>query len=403
MKLFTLLCCINPTGPMDDIDEFTFYQMVNPLVPVLNIKIFDKSSQVKAFVQIENEELAEVIIKDLHGKQMNIGKIKVFVSHKKFVAFDKSLPEILAQATRSSLDYVPPAQYSTNKPALNFNPYFSNSVTNLKNKTQSYSSWKMNIRTPPPIAPIISDKVLCGKQTTLDYDLSPSIYVKKKMAQFFESDTDLLRQKKEEVVQPKLEENNACIKIANIDMKHVSCQMLFNLFGCFGNVTQLSIQESVKSAILEYDSEKSVNIAIKYTDCIKFCGKTLSVAPYNGPNMFNEPKAKNGIKPTVYTNHESKFRFTGESGTQVVPPSRTLRFANLPRSATLADVKALVSKIHVPLSVNVEKTKDKQYGSFLIEFNFLYEGFKVLSMLHDTAYEDNKLFVSFLKRKSNTS
>ena len=403
MKLFTLLCCINPTGPMDDIDEFTFYQMINPIVPVLNIKIFDKTSQVKAFIQIESEEFAEVVMKDLHGKQMNIGKIKVFVSHKKFVAFDKSLPEILAQANRSSLDYILPTQYSTNKSALSCNPYLSNSVTGFKSKIQSYSSWKLNIKTPPPIAPHISDKVLCAKQTTLDYDLSPSIYVKKKMEQFFESDPNYPYDKQEVAVQSKTVANSACIKITNINTKHVSYQMLFNLFGCFGNVTRLYLHGNLGFAILEYDIEKSVNTAIKYTDCIKFCGKILSVATYSGSDMFNETKPKNDIKSTVYTNQESNFRFTREPGTQFVPPSRTLRLANLPRSATVADVKALVSKIYTPLSVNVEKTKDKQYGCFLVELNFLYEGFKVLSMLHNTSYEDNKLSIGFLKRKSNES
>lgn len=398
MKLYTLLCCINPTGSMDDIDEFTFYQMVNPIVPVLNIKIFDKTSQVKAFVQIEGEELAEAVIKDLHGKQMNIGKIKVFVSHKKFVAFDKSLPEILSQANRSSLDYMPPSQYASQKALLGCNPYFSNSVTGFKSKIQAYSSWKVNTKPAPLVAPNISDKVLCGKQPSQEYDVSPSIYVKKKLAQFTESEANLARiEQKISPIEPKI--SSACIKIANIDMKVVSCQMLFNVFGCFGNASRLLIQENAGFAILEYQNKKAVDVAIKYTDCIKFCGKTLSVTAYSGPDLFDQQSSDNTSKSAVYTNHVSNYKFTDGSANVVVPPSRTLRFSNLPRTASVSSVKTFVAKIHMPLTVNPERTKDQQHGCFTVEFKFLYEAFKVLSMLNDALYEESKLSVSFHKRK----
>lgn len=404
MKLFTLLCCINPTGSMDDIDEFTFYQMVNPIVPVINIKIFDKTSQVKAFVQIESEELAELAIKDLHGKQMNIGKIKVFVSHKKFVAFDKSLPEILAQANRSSLEHVDVQDFVTKKPAPDANPYLNNSLAGFKNKIQSYSSWKMHVK--PINVPNFSDKVLYSKQSQLDYDVSPSIYVKKKLAQFVESEATFVKNKQdtEKIAERNIKsaKQSSFIKVANIDMKNVSCQMLFNLFGCFGNVLRLLIHESLGFAVLEYQNSKTATIAIKYTDCIKLCGKTLNVSLYSGPDLFDEANLNKSSKTTVYINQPENFRFANNSDDQITPPSRILKFANLPSSVSLANMRALVSKIHQPVNITVEKDKDPKFVSFLVEFKFLYEGFKTLTTLHNTSHDENNLSVSFSQRKSNT-
>lgn len=69
MEFFTLLCCINPTSPIDDIDELIFYQIINPITTVVNIKIFNRDSQVKAFVQIKNEDLAKKILNNLHSKR----------------------------------------------------------------------------------------------------------------------------------------------------------------------------------------------------------------------------------------------------------------------------------------------------------------------------------------------
>lgn len=421
MKLVTLLCCINPNGSMDDIDEFTFYQMINPIVPVLNIKIFDKTSQVKAFVQIESEEHAELAVNDLHGKQMNIGKIKVFISHKKFVAFEKSLPEILAQANRSSISYVDVDEYTHKIPALGGNPYFNNSVAEPKSKPQTYSSWKTNAK-PAPTVPNYSDKVLYSKPSKLDYEAPSNPYVKKKTAPVAESQREFrntgIQSKKqihafveptpEPVVSerkvekaPKGASQAKFVKVANIDMKNVSCQMLFNLFGCFGNVAKLIIHETAGFAVLEYQSDKAVNTAIKYTDCIKLCAKTLSVTAYSGPDLFSETNPNSRDNLVLYANAPNNYRFSGESTEQSSPPSRTLQFSNLPQTTTAADIRAFVSKIHPPLSVTACADTGAQAAAFLVEFNFLYEGFKVLSMLHNSEIEQHVLSVSFFRRKSN--
>lgn len=403
MKLFTLLCCINPTGPIEEIDEFTFYQMINPIVPVENIKIFDKNSQVKAFVQVENEELADLVIKDLHGIQMNIGKIKVFISHKKFITFDKSLPEILAQSNRSAMDHLNINEFKSQKPGLSCNPYVSNSVTGFKNKIQSYSSWKLYSK--PCVTQKYSDKVLYSKQLHLNYDNSPSIYLKKKLAFDHNSITNV---KNDHKVSESLFAKNSksvnskhLIKVVNIDTKNVTCQMIFNFFGCFGNILRLGIDEALGFAIIEYENDKTVQLIIKHTDCIKFCGRMLNVVLYNDSDKWHERLTHNNTKFILHANDVANYRFTNTEDKKVVFPSRILHISNLPKSFTTTSLNNLISKIHHPLNIITEKSKIADSASFLVEFNFLFESIKVLAILHNSNYDGNILSVSFFKRKSN--
>lgn len=405
MKLFTILCCINPTGSIDDIDEFTFYQMINPITPVINIKIFDRGSQVKAFVQIEDEEVAEKVIKDLHGKQMNIGKIKVFVSHKKFIAFDKPLPQILAQANRSSMEHVNIDQPTVHKPALGGNPYLSNSVSGFKNKTQSYSSWKMYQK--PVQVPNYSDKVLYSKPSQLDYDTTPSIYVTKKLVNNTQPVLQVTHTDSADQLYGPTEGSDPVqirhVKVTNVNLKVVTKKMMFNLFGCFGNVPRLLIQSDLGLAVIEYQTETQARMAVKYTDCIRFCEKILNVGLYSGPDLFEDNVKRGVLASTVHLNEPTNYRFTPESGNQATAPSRILKIVGLPKDATDKTIKQLLGKGQQFLNITSEKSQKNKETTFFIEFNFLYESIKVLTLLHNTEHEGKTLTVSFFKRQSNTS
>ena len=405
MKLFTILCCINPTGSLDEIDEFTFYQMIHPITPVINVKIFDRGSQVKAFVQVEDEEVAEKVINDLHGKQMNIGKIKVFVSHKKFIAFDKPLPQILAQANRSSMEHVNIDQPTVHKPTLTGNPYLSNSVTGFKNKTQSYSSWKMYQK--PVQAVNYSDKVLYSKQSQLDYDTTPSIYVTKKLVHNTQPVLQIQHTDPADPLYGSSEDHEPVqirhVKVSNLNLKIVTKKMLFNLFGCFGNVPRLLIQSDLGHAIIEYQTEAQARTAVKYTDCIRFCDKILNVSCYSGRDLFEDNATREVRTTTLCSNDSYNYRFTPESGIQAMAPSRTLEIIGLPKHATEKTVGQILGKGQQLIAVTSEKSQKNKETTFFIEFNFLYESIKVLAMLHNTEHEGKPLTVNFVKRKSKTS
>lgn len=400
MKLCTILCCLNPTCPAETIDEFTFYRMVNPVTQVINIKIFDRASQVKAFVQVSDEGAADIVIKELHGKQMNIGRIKVYTSHKKFISFDKPLPMILAMANRSSMEYDHGEQSSRKKPSLIGNPYLSNSGSSFKNTVPSYSSWKKS-NTQNKIVNYL-DKTLYSKTIEINYEKSQSIYVTKKHMYHtnpvLDDEDDDVPKSKLVAKQSTMVEQTKFVKMSNLNAKAVNVQMLLNLFGCFGNVYRLVLTDNLEHAIAEYETEAQAATALKYTDCIRFCDKILSVTIYSGPEVFDDKNSIDGQQFTIYTKETTDYTFSNYSNLKFTPPSRMLALSGLPENANKDIVKDILGANARPLNIMDAKSQNDKTKSFWIEFNFLYESIKILSLINHMEYEGVTLHASFINK-----
>lgn len=97
MKYVSLLCCIDPSINTSNITEFTIYGLLNPIVTILNVKIIPGDGQVKAFVQVENQTDAKILIQQAHGKISNCGNIKLYLSSKKFIDFVKTINNIVTE------------------------------------------------------------------------------------------------------------------------------------------------------------------------------------------------------------------------------------------------------------------------------------------------------------------
>ena len=95
MKRSTLLICITPGGENVKLNEIAFFKIVNPIAPVLNIRLIAADAQYKAFVEVENKIMAEKVISAINQTLCEYGKIKVFISHKKSIHYDKKLNQIL--------------------------------------------------------------------------------------------------------------------------------------------------------------------------------------------------------------------------------------------------------------------------------------------------------------------
>ena len=95
MKFVAVLMCLNPSSEANAITEYTFYQAINPVATVKNIKIIKRDKPIKAFVQLENNDMVEKVVKHFHGQELAIGKFKVFKSDKTFIALEKTLKQII--------------------------------------------------------------------------------------------------------------------------------------------------------------------------------------------------------------------------------------------------------------------------------------------------------------------
>ena len=96
MKNQILLVCLTPTMPLKSINEYMLYQIFHPKLQVKNVRIFSRDKFIKAFVLVESNPDIEQVVEDFHQKQLNVGWLKVYVSHKQYVAFDLTIEEIIA-------------------------------------------------------------------------------------------------------------------------------------------------------------------------------------------------------------------------------------------------------------------------------------------------------------------
>ena len=354
-------------------------------------------------MQVESQKLAGKVITELHGKQMNIGKVKVFVSYKSYIAFKRSVKQILAEAGSKEADRDSTKSIDKEKfdQTLGFvsNPYINNSVSGLKAKLQNCSSGKKESKIRDFRK--FSDQ---GVRTVKDkpdfYDNSEAT-TKTKIDQIIDGSEDLNQSKKPNSNQNLNKEHkseiNNCLKVSNLDIRTVSYNMLLNLFNCFGNVTKLMIRKNFDFAVIEFESDKEVQRAIKYTDCIRFCGRVLSVTTYIDHDNLDSSSCMNNKELLLYTNESHDNRFNSNLSATFTPPSRILRFSGLTDPVSRIKLKDTINRIHKPVKVITDFDAKLNCSYFLVEFSFLYESYKVLSILHNTMIDGQKLFIEFYR------
>lgn len=105
-KNVNLLVCVNPSVPLESIGEADIFEALNPVVQVLDIKIISRESVLKAFVKVD-ENLAPIAISELHGKSISCGKLKLFLSHKQYINYEKPPCEAVKSHSGGDIEQSP--------------------------------------------------------------------------------------------------------------------------------------------------------------------------------------------------------------------------------------------------------------------------------------------------------
>lgn len=391
MKLVTILCCINPVHPTEQITEFTFCQMLSPFTKVMNVKIFERGSQIKAFVQVQNKEQADLVIKEVDGKHMNIGKAKVFMSHKKYISFDKSIAQIKAEAKTGK---TAESRIFPKEPVEQTNPYAANFFNSFQsNPGNMYIKSKVNqskvTKSPPQSSVIsreISDSDQSGKRTLTKRKTSSGDM------ESYSFDQDFVKENRSP------DENKHCVRISNVDFEKVCPKKLLNLFGCFGNVSKLLVQKEQGFTVVLFENKRQVNAAIMYADCIRFFGRILSVESYEGFNFF-ELAYQSEDNFELYINNPAEYRYQLDYEPQIVQPSKYLMLKGLPPDTETSAIEEFLGTIYRPMNIWQEKGLKNNIFTYIAVFKTINEAVMVLSALHNSDFEGYNVTLSFLRKK----
>lgn len=404
MKYPILLCCLNSSDKSVNVDEYTFYQIFSPQAVVKNIKIFKHNEQIKAFVQVEDESTLNRLIDNFHQKHLNIGRLKVFPSHKKFVAFDKSLKSILSEKAKFlsvSRETIESPEFKPESPK---NHYIANSLANkFSQKTKSdvlenkkFYNFPQNsegnvgyLHSQPYFK--YNDLKNSPKATKIDSLVSKNSE-KIPASKNIDKNINLILQAKT---------NFKCnlLKLENIDVEVITCQMLLNLFGCFGNILRLAIHCDLNFAIAEFEDEEQAELTLTYINGLSFFGNTLKLAYSNDRYLLDEAESKPTNELKFIKGFYKYFRYKPGLHIKVNKPSRLLHFTSLAPNITESALCQLIYQIHEPIKILKLGKKGTDSDMYLIEFKHLFQSLEVLSILHNKKVEGKLLKISFSHTK----
>lgn len=97
MKYITVLCCLDPSINTNMITEYTFLSLLSPVALICNVKLISNDGQVKAFIQLPSQNVAQKLIDITDQKTTSCGRLRLYLSHKKFVGYPKRIKEIMRE------------------------------------------------------------------------------------------------------------------------------------------------------------------------------------------------------------------------------------------------------------------------------------------------------------------
>lgn len=395
MKFVTLLCCINHSGYSDHISELTFYAAIQPLAPIINLKLINTYGQARAFIQVENDIIATRLIQELNGKSLNVGKIKIFHSHKKYVVFDKPLKQVLAEAAE--------------RPKIkNPYPWEDNITNNINQNKRSLLSYKDSSFNDDEQADQINYSKEFDMKTVFnishhhsDFKNNINIHNKLKSDNILkklisgESDPTKSSTNKSNTLKKSLIQSRI-VRIDSICVEMISCQMIFNLFGCFGNILKIWLIQQAKIAFIEYEHHKHARRVVQSTNMTQFFDHEIRV------NLSNESQTISYIKQfpindVKYIKGNFKFfRFKDDMNKPIKQLQKTLHFTHISPNLTAESLCEVISQLHQPIRLVQGQFKGSDEQSYLVEFANLSESMKVIALLHNRKVEGRKFKVEFI-------
>jgi hypothetical protein len=397
MKNQILLACLTPSISLDSINEYMLYQIFNPKLKVKNVRIFSRQKFIRAFVLVQESPDNEAIVEEFHQKQLNVGWLKVYVSHKEYVAFDLTIEEILAMGNCKV------------KQSMDKTTAFTNTSiqTNQLQSAQNIQK-EIKIHKSLDVPDYAKQKAMKEKmpKTAKDITKKANIYFnyndlgkQKSPLLRFSHDIEL---KEDESVRVSKEshfknykEDTAQLRVDGVNIEKVDCIALINLFGCFGNVQWCLIDKKEKYAIIEMENRNQIDFSIKCTDELVFFDQRIDVSKVPSSQNFKiESKARR--KCLFFRENDAKYyRFKSELAIKVNKPSKTLHVTNLSEDVSVADLLEIFNSIHEPDEIFKLNRKGKASSMFLVNFNELWKSVEVLSSLHNKRFAGKLLKISF--------
>ncbi|XP_068725838.1 polypyrimidine tract-binding protein 2-like [Montipora capricornis] len=193
------------------------------------------------------------------------------------------------------------------------------------------------------------------------------------------------------------------VLVSNLNEERINCDMLFTLFGVYGDVIRVKILFNKKdTALIQFNHAQQAQTAITHLSGVKVYGKDIKVtaSKHNSVSMPKEGDENNLTKD--FTNsHLHRFKKPGSKNFQnIFPPNRTLHLSNIPETTTEEE---LVDAFADSGTVTEFRFFPKDRKMALVTMATTEESIDALIKMHNYRITDsNHLRVSFAKTRTSS-
>ena len=379
MKHVNLLLCVIPTAPTDSIDEINFYYIVQPLVQVYNVKMVSRNSPLKAFVQVKDDDAAEVVIAATHGKITPLGKTKTFVSFQRFVNYEKPLKDILRN--RQSQDKLN-QDISKGQTFDKIHQVIGKSNPDIEQQKISNKSLKsnnelklyQNDKNPVIIKNNKNAEQVFNQISKYKNGNNISLSPKNKFNEQVATKAVLNQKNKQE---------SRLVNITHENLNELQSERIMSLFCRFGKISNKKFNAKLLVWIFEYELNESVAEIVR----LAANNKLLGYQVVSSDILISEQNSSMS---------QVNKKFSSSAIDSIVTGSKNLSFQNVHVSCTtkvvdkrqkmkIEDICGLVSSITMPLQVAQATDLNKNHVFYLITYKNIEESIRVYRFLNDIA------------------
>jgi len=190
------------------------------------------------------------------------------------------------------------------------------------------------------------------------------------------------------------------VLVSNLNEERINCDMLFTLFGVYGDVVRVKILFNKKdTALIQFNDAVQAQTAITNLSGVKVYGKDIKVtaSKHHSVSMPKEGDENNLTKDFTHSPLH-RFKKPGSKNFQnIFPPIRTLHVSNIPESTTEEE---LVDAFSNAGAVTEFRFFPKDRRMALVTMASTEEAIDALIKMHNYKItESNHLRVSFAKTR----
>ncbi|KDO33175.1 hypothetical protein SPRG_01987 [Saprolegnia parasitica CBS 223.65] len=184
--------------------------------------------------------------------------------------------------------------------------------------------------------------------------------------------------------------------------RSLTCDQIFNLFSCYGNITRLKkLHAKPDHALIQYATETAAALAITHLRSVVLAGRAMDVRASKHRSISPSPDQDANAKEFNSTYN----RFTGKYANftkHIYSPTRVLHLSNFGASLDDDDLQA-----HLRALGSLEKAKCKTFTNakghpqVLLEFPSTELAINLLSFAHNSIFDGRMLKIAFSRSNVN--